>query len=361
MTEADIIFFELIQIALGNHKTLSRTPTEVEWKAIFANAQKQAIVGLAFDALEGLVNNGMQISKALLLEWIGINERIKQRNILVNQRCKELEKLFVDGGYKSCILKGQGSALYYQNPLCRQSGDIDVWIEGARHDILDYVKKKDYHIGHVDIKHSDIGFFEDVHVEVHFIPSWMYNPIKNRKLQNFFSMQKMAQFGNYDESVGFTHTTVQFDLVFSLVHIYRHLFDEGIGLRQLLDYYHILLHSEKQQRVEAIMVLKGLGMKSFTEGLMWVLKECFALKERFYLCDINEHHGSFLLSEILIAGNFGHYDSRIKHQESCNRFAKGLVRLKRNIRFLRYYPSEVLWSPIWKLWHWCWRKKMGFL
>lgn len=369
MTESDKLFFEIIRVAIGNCKGLSVTTTGEEWKALFANAQKQAVAGFAFDALEKLSESGQKLPQSLLFEWIGISEQIKRRNLLVNQRCKESEKLLVDGGFRCCVLKGQGTSLYYQNTLCRQSGDIDIWVtkdgkestDDVRCEVLKFAKGHGYHIGHVDIKHSDVDIFEDVPVEIHFIPSWMFNPFTNKKLQAFFHKNAKEQFQNHNQNAGFTHTTVDFDLVFSLVHIYRHVFFEGVGLRQLLDYYHILIHSNREQRAEAFEVLEELGMKSFAGGVLWVLKECLGLDEQFYLCNVNERHGRFLLREILIAGNFGHYDSRFKHQSKDRRLSNGLIQFRRNLKFLCYYPSEVLWSPIWKVWHWCWRKRKGYL
>ena len=94
----------------------------------------------------------------------------------------------------------------------------------------------------------------------------MYNPWMNKNLQRYYNKHADNQFHNYDEKAGFTHTTVDFDLVFSLVHIYRHVFDEGIGLRQLLDYYYILMHSVQEQREEAFKALEDLGMSSFVGG-----------------------------------------------------------------------------------------------
>lgn len=227
-----------------------------------------------------------------------------------------------------------------------------------RRDVLGFARKCHVHIGHVDIKHSDMDFFEDVPVEVHFMPSWFYCPTKNKKLFRFFDDKAEMQFRNYDANAGFTHTTVDFDLVYSLVHIYRHIFEEGIGFRHLLDYYNVLLHSDEQQREEAFIVLRGLGMSSFAGGVMCVLHKCFAMDKDYFLCAANEQHGRLLLSEILMAGNFGQYDERNKH--SHGRWTNGLQNVKRNVRFLRYYPSEVLWSPFWKIWHYCWRMRKGY-
>ena len=361
MTETDSLFFELIQVSLGKRQSLSRIPSGEEWQLMFAMADIQAVAGIAFLALERLASQGQKPPTDILLEWIGISEQIKHENQLVNKRCKDIEGILSSNGFKCCVLKGQGTALYYQNSQYRQSGDIDVWVKGDREEILNFARKNGYHIGHIDIKHSDIDFFEDVPVEVHFIPSWMFSPFKNKRLQKFFTEQADNQFRNKDVEAGFTHTTIEFDLVYSLVHIYRHVFEEGVGLRQLLDYYHILIHSDLQQREDALIVLKSLGMSSFVGGVMYVLQKCFMLDTDLVLCEVNEQHGEFLLSEILISGNFGHYDTRYGFHGKEERFRNGLIAMKRDMRYLCYYPSEVMWMPFWKLWHWCWRKKKGYL
>lgn len=363
------LFFELIQIATGCCNTLSRNPSEEEWEAMFALADKHAVAGIAFNAIEKLVKHGQKPPTDLLLQWIGLSEQIKSRNNIVSQRCNDLEKLLSDTGFRCCVLKGQGTALYYNISELRQSGDIDLWVtkeercktDDVRSDVIQFAITQGYHIDQIDIKHSDIAFFEDVQVEIHFLPSWMFNPLRNRRLQRFFREQADTQFSNHDSKVGFTHTTIGFDVVFSLVHIYRHIFEEGVGLRQLLDYYYILQHTNDKQRAEALIVLRSLGMSSFAGGVMYVLQKYFLLDSNLMLCEANERHGEFLLSEVLLAGNFGQYDSRYTFQSKEKRFSNGFIQLKRNLRFLFYYPSEVLWSPFWKLWHWCWRKKKGYL
>lgn len=357
------LFFELIQIALANRNSFNRPPSDIEWKSLYEMACKQSLAGVLLDGVNRLIEIG-NCSKPpmnVLYEWIGLQQHTVAHNKLQNQRTKELCELFKEHGYRSCVLKGQGTALYYDHPEYRQCGDIDIWVDGDRDEILRFAKSKNYHVGHIDIKHSDIDFFKDVPVEVHFLPSWMYNPSTNKKLQRFFAKQSERQFSIYDADAGFTHTTVDFDLVFSIVHIYRHIFSEGIGLRQLMDYYYILMNSSAEQRKDAFEVLISLKMAKFVGGIMWILRECFGINEDFLLCSVNERHGQYLLSEILTAGNFGHYDNRMLRISKDKRFERGFVQLKRNLRFVSYYPSEVLWSPFWKLWHWFWRKQKGYL
>ena len=357
------LFFELIQIALANRNSFNRPPSDIEWKSLYEMACKQSLAGVLLDGVNRLIEIG-NCSKPpmnVLYEWIGLQQHTVAHNKLQNQRTKELCELFKEHGYRSCVLKGQGTALYYDHPEYRQCGDIDIWVDGDRDEILRFVKSKNYHVGHIDIKHSDIDFFKDVPVEVHFMPSWMYNPSTNKKLQKFFEEKSEKQFGNNDAKVGFTHTTVDFDLVFSIVHIYRHIFSEGIGLRQLMDYYYILQGSFVNQRKDAFAVLRSLKMSSFVGGIMWILKECLGMKEEYLLCSVNERHGKYLLSEIMTAGNFGQFDDRMLRIDKNKKFRRGFVQLKRNLRFVSYYPSEVLWSPFWKLWHWGWRKQKGYL
>ena len=365
------LFFELIQISLGNKESFDCLPSKGEWQALFDLACKQSLESVLLEGVNRLKNSNQNanIGQYLLLEWIGVGLQTENQNKIQNDRAKQLAELFAKNGFRSCVLKGQGTALYYDKPESRQCGDIDIWVtkdgrcktDDVRSDVLRFVKEKGFHIGHVDIKHSDIDFFEDVPVEVHFLPSWMYCPFTNKKLQRFFEEKAERQFANVDEKFGFAHTTIDFDLVYSMVHIYRHIFSEGIGLRQLVDYYYILKCSTEEQRQEAIIMLSQLRMKSFVGGIMWILTTCFGMNIKYTLCAANERHGKFLLSEIMAAGSFGHFDDRIKQVSKDKKFKRGFVQLGRNLRFVSYYPSEVLWSPFWKLWHWYWRKKKGYL
>lgn len=356
-------FFELIQISLGNKEKSEWPSSEKEWVALLQLSCKQSLASVALDGVSRITewDSSQKPPMGVLYEWISIQQHTIAKNNQQNQRAKELCELFKKAGYRSCILKGQGTALYYDNPEYRQCGDIDIWVEGDRNEILNFAKNNGYHVAHIDIKHSDIEFFKDVPVEVHFLPSWMYNPSTNEKLQMFFEEQSECQFGNTDTETGFTHTTIDFDLVFSIVHIYRHIFSEGIGLRQLMDYYYILQHSTKEQNRRAFSLLKAMKMEAFAGGIMWILKEKFGMKDQFMLCPVNIKHGVFLLSEILTAGNFGQYDNRRTERGNKGKFRYGFVQFRKNLRFVCYYPSEVLWSPIWKTWHYFWRKRKGYL
>ena len=355
------LFFELIQVSIGTKDCYNEVPSGEDWVRLFYLANKQSLTSLLIEGINKEPSLAQSIDKALLLEWIGLNQLTVSQNQLQNKRAEELYKLFREGGFRSTILKGQGTALYYEHPEYRQCGDIDVWVEGDRDEILNYIKGKGHVTDGIDVQHTNVKFFKDVEVEVHFLPSFMYSPFKNRILQRFFSDKAENQFNNYDATLGISHTTIDLDLVFSLVHIYRHLFSEGIGMRQLIDYYFILIHSNQEQRKEAFRTLNRLGMNSFTGGIMWILLQYFKMKEEYILCETNLRHGSFILSEMLIAGNFGHYDTRTVKIDPHDRVRRGFSLLKKNMRFLSFYPSEVLWSPIWKIWHYLWRKRKGYL
>lgn len=359
-------FVELLQVAVGIRNSLSRAPTVTEWKAIYCEAERQALVGVLLNGLERLPDE-QKPPKTIVLQWIGVSQVIEARNRLMNERCKELSALFPSDGFKTCVLKGQGNALMYPNPLRRQSGDIDIWVasgsrervndSGYRDEIITYLKKRG-EIGHIDVKHCDWRVFQDVEVEVHFIPTWFYNPFTNKRLQKWLIEREDEQFENSTE-LGMNVPNVPFNLVYSLIHIYRHLFDEGIGLRQLVDYYYILQHSSEQQRHEAMATLASFRMKRFVGAVMYVVQEALGMDADLLMCQPRKKDGQFLLDEIMKAGNFGKYDERNKYHQS--RWANGLQNAKRDLRFVSRYPQEVCWMPAWKLWHWCWRKRKGYL
>ncbi len=364
MLSEDIQSFLLIlQLAVGKHIKNVIHVKENDWQSIYDIATKQSLVGVMMAGIQKLseIDNSQKPPFLLLCEWIGIAEQIKYQNNLMDENSAMLTSKLKSWGYDSCILKGQGVARLYPKPELRQSGDIDIWVNGSRDDVVRVLKEHSIDLSYIDYVNCHAGFFTDTEVEAHFKPTWMYNPCTDRKVQKWIETKKAAQMSNFDKEVKFSYPTIEFNLVFSLIHIYRHVFQEGIGLRQLMDYYCILTHSNNEERVNAYAILCSFGMKRFVGAVMYVVRLVFDIDETLLLCEPNDKEGKFLLDEILRGGNFGKYDDRNESIPVDNKIQHGLFNMKRNFRYLKHYPSEVLWMPLWRVWHWGWRKWKGYL
>ena len=91
--------------------------------------------------------------------------------------------------------------------------------------------------------HIEFPSYKGVEVEVHYRPSFLLCFWHNRKLQKYYERVKEEQFSHrvmLGEQGEIAIPTVVFNLIFQLTHIYAHLMNEGIGLRQLVDYYFVL-------------------------------------------------------------------------------------------------------------------------
>ena len=354
------LFYELIRLSVGSCSMLSSHPSSLEWQSLHSMAIKQAIDGVIFDGFIKYQDNydNLLENRKIKLQWMASALLLEQRNKLINLRAQEITLFFKKGGFKTCVLKGQGIALLYPNPKRRRCGDIDLWVEGKRDDIVNYIRSKGVKVYDVHLVHATAEFFKDVPVEIHFCPSWMYNPFLDRKLQSFFASQASEQFAHYNEKVGFAYPTVFFNLVHSMVHINRHVFEEGIGLRQLMDYYFILKHSSCDERTEAYNVLCSVGLRKFVGAVMYVMQQVFLLEEHLMLCRPNSILGSRLLDSIMAGGNFG---KALGLKHGRNKLEKGLLQLKHNLRLMLPYANEAMWIPFFQVWHYGWRKKHGYL
>ena len=502
MNVVNDLFFELLQVVIGNRQGLSRVPTPEEWEEIYEMSKKQSLAGIAFAGVERLPQEQMPPGKRIR-QWAVKAEKIREHNAKVSEDCRVISRFFEENGFDCVILKGQGNFAYYPEWLqgLRSAGDIDVWcwpkskidgngkttdgsdghgynkdnkdnkdnknkVQGTRYKVqgcknllnqraeasdlnslnseasAEVLNQREARLEHpvraviefclskkrgeyVYYHNLDFPVLKATPVEVHYRPTWLYNPFRNRVLQRWFASQvqevqrvqeRARKFKVYD---GYKIPSVEFNVVFQLLHLYKHIFEEGIGLRQLLDYYFvvqnindndtqseiatktkrpsdyengsnnkdnrdnkdniILLNSLNQraiasdlnseasaevlnQRGARLELFKKLGLKEFAGAVMYVMREVFAMPEERMLCRPDEKRGRKLLEEILIGGNFGKYDERYNWAETTNgsmdyRGASyAVARLRHNFQFLRDYPSEVLWEPIFRVYHWVWRK-----
>ena len=236
------IFFDFLRFCIDSAKEIPDSLKETDWKEIYAIAQKQCLVGVLFDGIRKLPAEYVGMKKELLLQWMAESQMLEKTNVRLNDAAIQVSEWFRKKGFRTCILKGQGNALMYPNPYSRTPGDIDIWVEGEDKRVISFVRsispheKACYH-------HIEFPSYKGVEVEVHYRPSFLLCFWHNRKLQKYYERVKEEQFSHrvmLGEQGEIAIPTVEFNLIFQLTHIFSHLMNEGIGLRQLVDYYYVL-------------------------------------------------------------------------------------------------------------------------
>ena len=357
-----------LRYSLGDKADLSIVVAKIDWRQLYTFASNQAIIGICFDGIERLGNeypNELKqnpIGKDLLMTWMGAAQQIRRQNMKVNVVANKLYSMLREDGFRCCILKGQGNALMYPNEYSRNPGDVDVWIDASRERILEYAQKK-FELGDdIRLQHLETSL-DGVPVELHFFPCSMNNPIYHARLQKWFRRNANLQcshiVGLPDGAGDIAIPTSVFNVVYQLCHLYHHFFDEGIGMRQIIDYYYVvsMLNVNCEMLTWLPKDLKHLGLWKFAGAVMYVLHEALGLSEEKMIAPMDEKRGKLLLAEILNGGNFGKHFTKYGHFTQQGMAKKYFLKIWRNMHFVRYYPAEALSEPIFRTWHFFWRMK----
>ena len=361
-------FFAFLKYCLGYKGNISRVVDSMDWQELYSFASKQALLGLCFDGIERLGKENPEelrqnpIGRELLMTWMGKAQQIRRQNRKVNAVASKLYSMLRGDGLRCCILKGQGNALMYPNPYSRTPGDVDVWIDASRERIMEYTQKK-FELGDdIRLQHLETSL-DGVPVELHFFPCSMNNPLYHARLQKWFRRNADLQcshiVGLPDGAGDIAIPTSVFNVVYQLCHLYHHFFDEGIGMRQIIDYYYVvsMLNVNCEMLTWLPKELKHLGLWKFAGAVMYVLHEALGLSEEKMIAPMDEKRGKLLLAEILNGGNFGKHFTKYGHFTQQGMAKKYFLKIWRNMHFVRYYPAEALSEPIFRTWHFFWRMK----
>ena len=346
---------------------MSMVVAKIDWRQPYTFASRQALLGFCFDSIERLTKEFSEelkqnpMGRDLLMTWMGAAQQIRRQNVKVNAVASKLFSMLREDGMRCCILKGQGNALMYPNPYSRTPGDIDVWIDASRERIMEYAQKK-FELGD-DIRQQHLETSLDgVPVELHFFPCSMNNPIYHARLQKWFKRNADLQCSNVvglpDGAGDIAIPTMAFNVVYQLTHLYHHFFDEGIGMRQIIDYYYVVNNDELLVIRDTLQrELKHLGLWKLAGAVMYVLHEALGLSEEKMIAPMDEKRGKLLLAEILNSGNFGQHFTKYGHFTQQGMAKKYFLKIWRNMHFVRFYPAEALSEPIFRTWHFFWRMK----
>jgi len=343
------MFMAMVKAAMTGSE-LRVKPTDDEWTQLFRMSKKHAVVGLVWSVV-----SEHKMPMTLSVQWASEAEQIRGLNGLMNDEAARLTEAFRNWGIKTVILKGQANARLYNDPLVRQPGDIDIWVEGGKERVMELLIEMGFtqpqdlkgrnrrnlvNNHHVHLPTNDRG----VDVEVHFRPSsGNHNPLTNKPLQRWLETEVKHVEETED---GFSVPLLKFALVMQLAHIQHHFLNSGVGLRQICDYYLLLKHSTADDRQEVKGLLNQFGLRRIGGALMWVLGEVFGLDNALMLCKPDKYRGKWLLRFIMAEGNFGYYAQHVKVKSDVVYFLK---KEYRHLKLLPFAPSEMMWL---ELRHW---------
>ena len=421
-----------------------------DWDACYQFAKRQTLAGVLFDGIQRLPKE-LAPARPLLLRWLSDSESIRRRNMRMDRASAYIYNKVCAAGFRCCILKGQGNALLYPHPSSRTPGDVDVWVvanrEELRHIALSLTEGDGSSLQE-SLNHIGLTV-HGVSVELHSTPALLNSPLHNSRLQKWLKRNADLQCSNRialpNNAGEVAVPTVSFNIIYQLCHLFHHCFYEGVGLRQIVDYYLVLKNTDFSGNTNGVSgntdcfsgntdcdgvllntdftdntdriggnaesdgfllntdftdntdriggnaesdgsllntdcadcadsssgglvevdsggslvglqeELKWLGLWEFAGAVMYVLREVMGLDEKRMICAPDERRGRLLLEEIMAGGNFGHYDER-------NHFGQGglwhnIQRFRRDWRMLRFYPSEALSEPLFRVCHFLWRWK----
>lgn len=370
------VLSSLLRLSLSPGEAFPQIPSNLDWDAIYNMALEQGVVGYALVGIKRLPKQLQPPAKAYY-DFVAATAVLQQHNAELQGQLEKLCRVLHKEQLSFCVLKGWGIARLYDtfgmhdNPeermSCkRQYGDIDIWINGGRQYVLNWINQV-APTNKVSYLHAHLGVFPHTEVELHFLPAELFSPIHNRRLRRWYSSVSHGQFNNQvclNEKSGLyvNIPTKDFNLVYLMVHAFTHYLSEGMGLRLIMDYYCLLLNcrDSSEMRSDAYRVLQDIGLGKFTAAVMWAIQEVFHLGTEYLLCPPNSKEGRILLQEVLKGGNFGQFSDDYHSNPEDSAFYRWWQGGVRNLRFLRSYPVMVLCIPFWRLWHYCWRHWNGY-
>ncbi len=354
-------YLELLRFCLNEDQPVPECIKDINWHELLIFATKHAIIGMYLPTI--LMENGRlkkddfmgnKPSDEDVMEWVFEGHRLRKNNTTLFGRTQKASEWFLENGFRNCILKGQGNALMYPDPYMRTCGDIDIWLEGGREKILQFTTKY-YSSKDATRIHVDFPMFSDAEVEVHFTPSTLKNPFTNKKLQKYFKEKESTEFGrkvtSADGRYSFFVPSNEFNTLYQLIHMYRHLIKRGVGLRQVIDYFY-LLKKRKHDGIspdankQLIATLKKFHLYKFARAMAYILHEMLGLSEEYLYVSPDKKEGLFIINEILEGGNFGKFETRLNGMSKAhNHFKRFWILESFNLRLLSHYPSETIWMP----------------
>lgn len=330
LTEEQLVFLDLVRRAINKQSDKKDPLLNVEQiQKVMAIAKQQHLHSMAYEMIKDTAGY-KAIPESLQHQWEEECTTQITYQILYEQAMLQLKQTFEKEKIPFIILKGLSCKVVYKDPYLRPSSDEDILIDIKDLFRCDRILNS---LGYVAEEHDllkaadndpekfrtlrELHYYSEIwglQLEVHLNSVGMENEI-NRTLNEHFSdvLDHIWYFeinGNKFPGLDPTH---QFLHVFA--HFYRHLREEGVGLRQLMDVALTAQYYEDQIEWDSVAaIMERLSVKVLFETILRIAEEyldikCTTCANYFMEKEINLVP---LLADIFQGGVYGHGEEGIR-------------------------------------------------
>jgi hypothetical protein len=299
MAEREEVLLSLLAYELFRQE-LQIDASTVDWASVLDEGTRHAVTALFYPGMKQVAAvpeeilgraRGAAIAAAELSEHM-LNS---QRTVLT---------LLQEKGIPCAVLKGTSIALYYPHPELRIPGDIDLLVDRDKlHEVCIALEGSSFMLAHTDEKHLCFQK-RDLWLEVHPIISVFPDSEKG-----IFTTEYMLSALRFVQTVkiagiSFPALTGMYQIISLLVHMGKHLSDEGIGLRQLCDWA-VTVHAQREKIGEAeLALLDSCGLLYFARIVTRLCEKYLGMPPCVWSADAPDTSADALMNDILNSGNF---------------------------------------------------------
>lgn len=279
------LFFELMQVSLGQLDCVSRFPEPNEWQKFYELAKKQAVIGVCYHGVTKLFDYGLVAPQELSLDWMAEAEEIKEVNRGRTRKLITLQEELQKHHLRSSVMTGPGLTRFYNRELqmLRYTKGIDVYVFGYKNQI-------------------DLSQWADINVRI--LPELRVGKSRqrNNRLDKWVLQNDDLMFRKAGELVVPSHSAT---ILIQLTNLYNLFLNKRLLMRNLMDLFFVIRFTQGDSRLFQYPqntlegVIKDLGLTRFTRGIMWLLQEVFALDPKILPLEPLEEEGQYLLSQIM--------------------------------------------------------------
>ena len=279
------LFFEFMQVSVGQLDCVSRFPEPDEWKKFYELAKHHAVTGICYHGVTKLFEYGLVAPQELSLDWMAEAEEIKERNRGRSRRLVTLQEELQSHHLRSSVITGPALVRFYDRELqpLRYTKSVDLYVFGYKNQV-------------------DLNQWADINVRIHTELRAGKSTRRNNRLDKWILQNNDLMFRKAGELTVPSHATT---IIIQIAHLYDLFFEKGITMRNLMDLFFVLHYGDGNSNLFQFAQttvqgeIKELGLTRFTRGIMWILKEVFNLDTKHMPVEPLEEEGRFLLDLIM--------------------------------------------------------------